>query len=343
MYFNLFLKKWLGVGLVVMVVGFIYIVWGRVGDKNELLDIGGKSEETEMVTVGFPDFNADDLVKKNEVRILAVGDVMFGRMVGVVMAREKNYQLPFLEIKERFVGADIVVINLESPIYDPCPLVETGMRFCVDRQVMDGLVMLGVSVAGVANNHIRNYGKEGYEMTIDELEKAGIQPSDEVNMAVVEKEGLSYGFWGVDLVSAVYKDEWLVEKVTKMSSEVDVFVVLVHWGPEYKSESDRQKKWGRLMVDSGADLVIGHHPHVVQGVEIYKGVPIVYSLGNFVFDQMWSTETREGVIGEFVFMDGKLEEVGFEPVFINEKYQPTMVIDQVRRDKILSRLGEYSL
>jgi poly-gamma-glutamate synthesis protein (capsule biosynthesis protein) len=278
------------------------------------------------------------------MRLVVVGDVMLSRMVGVTMSKRKDYVFPFRKIMDEFSEADLVAINLESPIFEPCPLTQTGMKFCADKRIVEGLLELGVGMVGVANNHIRNYGDKGYEMTVEVLRRVGIEISSEENLVIVEKDDVTYGFWAIDLVSSRYTNKWLEEKVKKMSEEVEVLVVMVHWGNEYKAiESENQRVWGRLMVDAGADLVVGHHPHVVQPIEVYKGVPIVYSLGNFVFDQMWSVETREGVIGEFVFDGVKLKEMNFWPIFINKDYQPELVLDQQQKEKIMKRLGSYSL
>jgi poly-gamma-glutamate capsule biosynthesis protein CapA/YwtB (metallophosphatase superfamily) len=346
MYFSLFWLRWwrwiIIFGVLIGLIGYYLRIEGK---KTELLDFkGGLEGVVELSKVGFPDYNTGVVVENNPIRLMVVGDVMLGRMVGVRMAEKKDYLYPFREVLNEVEAADLVMINLESPIFEPCPLVRTGMKFCADKRVLVGLSEFGVRVAGIANNHIRNYGKEGYLMTLDKLREGKIEPSDEENLAVMEIEGVKFGFWAIDLVSASYKDEWLVEKVNKMERQVDVLVVSVHWGAEYKNiESEIQRHWGRLLVDGGADLVVGHHPHVIQRVEVYQGVPIVYSLGNFVFDQLWSTETREGVMGGFVFNKRKLTEMTFEPIFINDNYQPVLVVDQGKRERILSRLGNYAL
>jgi len=286
-------------------------------------------------------FSEQETKKEKKVALVAVGDVMLGRSVGVVLARKDDQTYPFRKLKEKLVAADIFLINLESPIFDPCPLTNGGMRFCTDQKAIGGLIFAGVDVANLANNHIYNYGQKGYQMTVDKLKESGIDFIDADNLAVIEKDGVTFGFLGFDLVSNQYPDEFMAERILMAKKEATILIVSVHWGAEYgKKESDKQQHWGRWMVDSGADLVIGHHPHVVLPIEIYQGVPIIYSLGNFIFDQMWSQETREGVLGKFVFSDGNLVDYSFVPIFINDSYQAVEIVDKEWKARILKRLEQ---
>ncbi len=107
-------------------------------------------------------------------------------------------------------------------------------------------------------------------------------------------------------------------------------MIAAHWGDEYvltprkygNIAADNPKEIGRLMIEAGADLIIGNHPHTVQGVEIYKAKLITYAHGNFIFDQTWSQETQEGVVGEYTFYEEKLVNAKFHPIFIGPSYIP---------------------
>jgi poly-gamma-glutamate synthesis protein (capsule biosynthesis protein) len=127
-----------------------------------------------------------------------------------------------------------------------------------------------------------------------------------------------------------------------MQGIADIIIVAFHWGIEYTDmPSERQKQLAHLAVDSGADLVLGNHPHWIQPVEIYQDKLIVYAHGNFVFDQMWSEKTREGVIGRYVFYDDKLVDAQFIPIYISSYGQPDLA-ESPRKEKILETMKRSS-
>jgi poly-gamma-glutamate synthesis protein (capsule biosynthesis protein) len=119
----------------------------------------------------------------------------------------------------------------------------------------------------------------------------------------------------------------------------DVVIPYFHWGAEYVSvPNQRQRSLAYAAIDAGADLVLGAHPHWVQETERYQGVPIFYSLGNFVFDQMWSTETRQGVIATFAFAGSRVTDVQFTPVVI-EDYNRPRIAAGADHEAVLRRMG----
>jgi poly-gamma-glutamate synthesis protein (capsule biosynthesis protein) len=126
--------------------------------------------------------------------------------------------------------------------------------------------------------------------------------------------------------------ERVAREVGSLKQEANFVIVAFHWGREYTHDpTDRQVELAHAAVDAGADLVIGSHPHWVQGIELYKGKLITYSLGNFVFDQMWSQETREGVIAKYVFDEDGLAAVTFQPVIIEDYSQPRLATKEEAR------------
>src|SRR4030042_5377340 len=199
-----------------------------------------------------------------------------------------DFTYPFLKTAGFLREADIVFANLESPFSDPCPLTNEGMIFCADPKAVQGLVFAGVDIANLANNHIRNYGQKGVEKTKSLLAGANIIPlGPEEELVVKEIKGTRLGFLGFDLTSG-YSQEKIIEKVKKETDKVDLLIISFHWGTEYvKSPSLWQVELAHQVIDSGASLLLGHHPHVIQEVETYQNAKIVYSLGNFVFDPPW--------------------------------------------------------
>lgn len=269
--------------------------------------------------------------EKKEVVIVATGDVMLGRAVNVRML-EEGYTWPFEETKELLSGADITLINLESPFIDPCPKRYGGMTLCAPKEAVEGLVYAGVDVANIANNHILDYGymdSTGYTARL--LEESGIEWSNEDHLAVLEREGLRFGFLGINLIRqstamTILSEEEMAKRIAKADLEVDVLVVSYHFGAEYENYVNNYQSFlAHMAIDNGADLVIGTHPHVTLPVEIYKEKAIAYSLGNFVFDQMWSEETMLGQVGKFVFLDGVLTGYEMIDVRIYDYGQPRVI------------------
>jgi len=179
-----------------------------------------------------------------------------------------------------------------------------------------------VDIVNLANNHSRNYGQPGLEETEDVLNQKGILATGVGNLVKAERKDTVFGFLGFDL-TVKYLSVGDLELIKASKDKVDVLVVGVHWGSEYRSEpSVRQREWAKQMIISGADVIVGHHPHWVQSFEFIEGKPVYYSLGNFVFDQMWSVKTREGAVAKLTFKDGKLIKQEFLKTYMTNWAQP---------------------
>lgn len=264
---------------------------------------------------------------------------MLGRSVRVATQNSGDPMYSFKYIHGLLSSSDITLVNLENPILDPCPATTIGMMFCAPTDRVMSLVESGIDVVNLANNHTTNYGKQGYISTKEALHKNGILSSDATDLAIIERNGLRFGFLGFDIISSWPDERELLARVRDADQRVDVLIISVHRGAEYVDEpSAREQVLLRAIVDAGADLVIGHHPHVVQPVEEYRGALIAYSLGNFVFDQMWSRETREGVIGRFTFTNNMLSSFEFISISMEHVGQPSIVTSPNDQIRILSRL-----
>lgn len=261
--------------------------------------------------------------------LVATGDVMLGRAVNARSVKEKKFQWPFEKTADFLKSADLTLVNLESPFLSPCFPTTEGMKFCSDPAHVDGLKLAGVDVVNLANNHFYDQGEAGAKTTREVLKINSLLASGWGETAFQNVRGLTFGFLGYCPVCGGQESlegagqERLVLEIEAARKSADLLIVSFHWGEEYQSEPGPvQRELGRLAIDSGADLVIGHHPHWVQPVEIYQDKLIVYSLGNFIFDQMWSEETKTGLVAYFVFLDKKLVDVHFKPVKIEALGQP---------------------
>lgn len=248
---------------------------------------------------------------KKYIKILFLGDVMLGRYVRTLMERNGlNY--PFEKIREGntyFSGFfDKVVANLEGPIVPVPNRAQTGTNFGFAPDTADILKQNGITTVTIANNHTLDQGQKGLESTKKYLDTSGIEhfghpilPGEE-DVLYEKIQGKNFAFIGFHDATHKLEEEKAIALVKEVRARVDVVVIIVHWGIEYQhAPSKRQLELSHALVDAGADLIIGHHPHVVQTREEYKGVQIIYSLGNFIFDQYWSKDTQKGLAIEAVW------------------------------------------
>lgn len=265
---------------------------------------------------------------ESTVTIILGGDVMLGRSVEIQTRKQGDYRYPFLKIEEVLETADIAFVNLENPIIENCPPHNSGFTFCANPNMLEGLTYAGIDIVTLANNHTLNYGNKGLEETTSHLQKRGIAYTGLENLATIEKNGTTFGFIGLD--KAQLGNPVLTEAERKLIEEsdtkVDVLIVAPHWGVEYKETAlPGVRTFAHELVNLGADVIVGAHPHWVQDREyidergnvivkrrdeatdvIEKYTPIYYSLGNFIFDQMWSEETKKGLLVKLVFKNGEI-------------------------------------
>ncbi len=280
--------------------------------------------------------------------LISTGDVIPARSVNFQTVKRNNFLWPFEKTADFLRQADLTVINLESPLVQNCPLTQTGMIFCGDPGNIEGLVFAGVDVATLANNHSLNFGRKGLDETIGFLKSAGIEPVFD-NILVKEVRGMKFAFLAFNdleqnqyTVTSSYEQE-ISAKVSLARQQADIVIISFHWGAEYvRYPAERLRKLAHLAIDSGADLILGNHPHWVQGIEIYKDKLINYAQGNFVFDQMWSLETRRGVVAKFTFYEDKLIDALYIPIYISDYGQPDFA-DEAEKNRILAALEEASL
>ena len=276
----------------------------------------------------------------NLTSIVVTGDVLLARSVNVKMTQINDFTWPFQLTKDKLQQADITFINLETPLIADCPQLTDGMVFCGHEQGVDGLTFAGVDVVNIANNHAGNWEEEGVLNTEEILKKAGIEVTGVNDLAIKNVNGTKFGFLGFNEVNSQpgipnLTDNLLRNQIKDAKQHADVVIVQFHWGQEYTYRpTTNQTKWAHLAIDYGADVVVGNHPHWWQPMEFYKNKLIVYSHGNFVFDQMWSYETREGLVGEYLFEGKNLVDVKFHPVFIENYGQPRW-LEGVEKQKVL--------
>jgi poly-gamma-glutamate synthesis protein (capsule biosynthesis protein) len=200
---------------------------------------------------------------------------------------------------------DIVFGNLEGPVVkNPPEFPDNSLKFAFNPEVMKGIFWANFNLFSLANNHTLNLGKEGLEETKDWLRKYQVNfvgdplsgswdqldsyfPSDNIIFLAFNQ-----------IFPFLAKEEEIIEtvKAVKSLNSEKFLIISLHWGEEYQlTNSLAQQKLAHQIIEAGADLIIGHHPHVVQNIEKYQGKLIFYSLGNFIFDQYFFLETQQGL------------------------------------------------
>lgn len=284
----------------------------------------------------------------NNITIYAVGDIQIadgyfdiGYGMGSQIEREGVFY-PFSEVAHVWRNADITFGNLECVISDESP--QKGLRrreFLASSFYVKGLKDAGFDVLSVSNNHILQHGEEAFRNTISSLEKNGIKPIGHIPANMKEQEvvniicnDIKIGFLSYSLAKdehnptvsayALYyrHEEKIIEEVDKVRDTCDVLVVSLHWGEEYMPfPAGKQIDLAHKLVNSGVDVIIGHHPHVLQGIELYKGKTIAYSLGNFVFNKMFNRCRHTAILKLNIQSDGT-QNPELIPIWINETGQP---------------------
>lgn len=291
--------------------------------------------------------------------MIATGDIMLARDVDERMD-QKGRTYPFDQIKDLTRNADITIGNLESPFREG-NADRAAMVFGAEKASIDGLKLAGFDAINLANNHFGNMGQSGMDLTFNWLKEnqidyfgAGANDAKAHSPLIKTVNGQKIAFLGytdVDLIPnsytaspdmsgvAIMNTDNLRQDIAAAKKTSDMIIINMHGGYEYTPfVSDRQISFAHTAIDSGADLVIGHHPHVVEGIEFYKGKFIDYSLGNFIFDQPWSTETQQGLVIKYTFIYDKPVKIELIPIHIYDWSQPQIVTSNEEIQSIFSRI-----
>ncbi len=252
--------------------------------------------------VGMVFRNGEQTKTNPSATVLSTGDIMLGRYVETLMNRNgENY--PFKKIEQFLRGMDVVSGNLEGTIIkDHTQTPDFSTKFSFSQNTVKLLRMNNFNLVSLANNHTLDYGENGLVETKNFLSQFDIDfsghPLHVKDTDIVRKNirGQKIAFAALNFTGPYPKEREAYELVKKLRLEDNFVIVNIHWGDEYSLRAnDNQKNIARNLIDSDADTIIGHHPHVVQEIELYKNKIIFYSLGNFIFDQYFSEYTKEGL------------------------------------------------
>jgi poly-gamma-glutamate capsule biosynthesis protein CapA/YwtB (metallophosphatase superfamily) len=264
-----------------------------------------------------------------------------------------DYGYFFKNVRSIFEQDDLTIVNLETTFTTATAEKSKPYNFKGDPSYVNILLAGGVDIVNLANNHTMDFLERGYTDTQETLKKAGIGYYGYDNVLIREVNGLTVGFAGFCPFDDAVKAERELEQAMQVMADqaVDLRVVTFHWGIEtdhYYNAS--QTRLAKKAIDLGANLVVGHHPHVLQGIEQYKGAYIVYSLANFVFGGNRNPKDKDSMITRhtFTFTDGHLSDqtLTIFPVQISSRtdrndYQP-FVLEGDEAARVLGRIEAYS-
>jgi poly-gamma-glutamate synthesis protein (capsule biosynthesis protein) len=305
--------------------------------------------------------------------VMVTGDVMLGRRVGQRLVQVGDPAAALRPMARRLAGADLTIGNLESTLSRAGPPRQGKDSFAAAPAVRSGLELAGFDVLSLANNHTGDFGPQALVETVRRVRAGGFVPvgagadlTQASRPAVVERNGVRFGVVTFDAIGEtpaatpgrpgalrlrmrprtgplVPADlDRMTNLVRSLRSQVDVVLVLPHWGTQYTTRTVRdQRLVARALAEAGADVVIGGHPHSVQGMESFGDSLVAYSLGNFVFDMDFSRPTQEGAVLELTFWGSTLKAARLVPVVIGADFAPR-VADGPRGQAILERVWDAS-
>ena len=286
------------------------------------------------------------------ITLVAAGDLLLGGSAAPTV-RQHGFDYPYRDVANIFHSADIAMANLEAPLTRQAePVEDKSYTFKVDPEAAAGMQRAGLTILTLANNHIGDFGPDGVTDTIAALRPYGLRyVGAGANLqqarrptALATKHG-SVGFlaYSNTFPKSFYAKadrpgtapgyaEFISKDVRRLREFVDYVVVSFHWGAELMTEpKDYQQRLARLAIDSGAQVVIGHHPHVLQGVELYNGGVIYYSLGNFAFGS-YSRNAQLGGLARVTLADGGVQSAEILPLNVANHevaFKPRPLVDDL--------------
>ena len=288
--------------------------------------------------------------ERREYTLLFTGDVMLSRAVGSRMEAQKDWSLPFRLIADTLRSADLRYCNLECPVSDRGRNLHHLYSFRADPRAIEGLKAAGFNVVSQANNHTYDWGPEALLDSLERLRAAGIQPVGAGQNILAAHYPLLVNVGGLRIAFLAYVDidpkeaaagvdrpgvAWLdpaqaLADIRFARPLADLVIVCPHWGVEYALKPTRdQVELAHQMIDAGADMIVGSHPHVVQPLEKYHDHWIAYSLGNFVFDQQ-DPATHRGLMLRVTVRDKQIAEVLPIAIKINSSFQAALAPEDDR-------------
>lgn len=321
------------------------MVWQKMRNTSANIISGNLDniENTSYFTGVFA--RGEERRPEKKATLTIFGDIMLDRRVRKTLD-EKGSAYPLVKMERFMMGSDRVIANLEGPFTDNKSVAQPNVLvFTFDPQHAPTLKKFGITSVSLANNHTLNFGGQGLQNTRDVLKKTGIayfgDPSNKTEISYVEEVGgLKIAHVGYHQFSFGFEN--VIAEVKRLRPLVDYILVYPHWGEEYETTkpTSRSKQEAHAFIDAGADIILGGHPHVVQPLELYKNKMIVYSMGNFIFDQQFSEDVKTGLSVGLVLSERAVE---FHLFPIEHNDMQISLSGARKRDTLLASVAQYSV
>lgn len=338
-----------------LIFGIVKAVSFFTKDKKEDTKVEQESDKEEI-----PDI-VNEEEKEVEILVSLAGDCTLGRdenqYGNTFPAKYDEVNDPsyfFAGVQSAFANDDLTIVNFEGTLTESTNRADKTFAFKGDPSYTEILKQGSIEAVNLANNHSKDYGLESFEDTKKYLNKAGIINFGYEETAVIDVKGIKVGLIGTyELATGIECKEQLIENINKVKEEGAVLIIVnFHWGIEREYYPNAvQKELAHAAIDNGADLVVGHHPHVLQGIETYNGKKIVYSLGNFCFGGNKNPSDKDTMIFQQTFTikgDEILEDenVNIIPCSLSSvsslnDYQPT-ILEGSEAQRVLDKINECS-
>ena len=289
-----------------------------------------------------------DLVLSDDKSIVFVGDIMLARHVEHLM-NVKGYGYPFAGSNFLSIEPAYIVGNFEASI--PLKHIKTpnyNFQFSVSKDYLKGLTEAGFTHLSLANNHAFDFGLEGYNNTKKVLGENSLtafgQPKSlgQDTISYLTASNTTYALIGLNETQMDINPKSLTSVLKEARENSDVQVVYIHWGPEYKHEPNKaQRLIAKMLSEAGVDIIIGHHPHVIQSIEKINDTLVFYSLGNYIFDQYFTRSVMEGLAVSLTKVGDNLK-VTLMPHSSRESQAQPRLSEGESRAAILTEIAKYS-
>lgn len=341
---------------------------GDIGDTPKKQTANYNSNKIESISsytldeIDEDETDDDEIDVYDTITISAAGDVTLGRDENYgyektfdheFKLQDKDYSYFFRNVKDIFEADDLTIVNLETTLTKANKKADKKFRFKADPSYVEILKSGNIEAVSIANNHTLDYLEKGYKDTLKTLEEAEVGYFGYEHAYITEIRDTKIGVLGYYYMKNNKEQKKEIKQaISQLKNDgIDLVIVMFHWGIERDYwPSSVQKGISRVAIDSGADLVLGSHPHVLQGIEEYKGKQIVYSLGNFCFGGNKNPKDKDTMIyihkfnfknGELISQDYEVIPCSISSVSNRNNYQPTPLKGKEKK-RVINKIKKYS-
>lgn len=347
--------------LILIIAGIVALVRHFAGGSDSSDNDPGQASDLTIEQQSEEETQTEQEAEPVSITISAAGDCTLGTDENFNASTSLNAYYDsngpayfFQNVKSIFEADDLTIVNMEGTLTESTSRQDKTYAFKGPAEYTQILTDGGVEAANLANNHSRDYGEQSYTDTIAALDAAGITSFGYDRTAVMDVNGVKVGLVGTyELADGMGCEDEMISNIKAVEEQgAQIVIVSFHWGLEKENyPTENQVNLAHSAIDNGADLVLGHHPHVLEGIEVYNGKNIVYSLGNFCFGGNSNPSDKDTMIFQqtFTVQNGELVEdnvTNIIPCSISSEsgrnnYQPTP-LEGDEADRVRGRIEEYS-